>query len=96
MTDLTTVQDALQSRLASQRVVFWHDPAGEYAADLDTLDLDARPADPCLVPPWAAERFGEVYFCARAQTQPWGARSCSSAPARAPSSSGERPSGILP
>ncbi|WP_028707696.1 BREX-1 system phosphatase PglZ type A [Propionicicella superfundia] len=41
MTDLTSIQDALQSRLVSQRVVFWHDPAGEYAADLDALDLDA-------------------------------------------------------
>lgn len=39
MTDLTSVQDALQTRLASQRVVFWHDPAGEYSADLDALDL---------------------------------------------------------
>lgn len=39
MTDLTSVQDALQSRLASQRVVFWHDPAGEYIAELDALDL---------------------------------------------------------
>lgn len=39
MTDLTSVQDALQSRLASQRVVFWHDPAGEYTAELDALEL---------------------------------------------------------
>lgn len=39
MTDLTSVQNALQSRLASQRVVFWHDPAGEYIAELDALDL---------------------------------------------------------
>lgn len=39
MTDLTSVQDALQSRLASQRVVFWHDPGGDYATDLDMLDL---------------------------------------------------------
>lgn len=39
MTDLTSVEDALQTRLASRRVVFWHDPAGEYAADLDALDL---------------------------------------------------------
>ncbi|MFI6573590.1 BREX-1 system phosphatase PglZ type A [Nocardia fluminea] len=41
MTDLTSVQEALQSRLDSQRVVFWHDPAGEYAADLDALELGA-------------------------------------------------------
>ncbi|MEV0795475.1 BREX-1 system phosphatase PglZ type A [Kribbella sp. NPDC050459] len=41
MTDLTSVKDALQSRLASERVVFWHDPAGEYASELDALDLGA-------------------------------------------------------
>ncbi|WP_328660725.1 BREX-1 system phosphatase PglZ type A [Nocardia salmonicida] len=41
MTDLTSVQEALQSRLESQRVVFWHDPAGEYDADLDALELGA-------------------------------------------------------
>lgn len=40
MTDLTSVQEALQSRLASKRIVFWHDPAGEYDAELDALDLD--------------------------------------------------------
>lgn len=39
MTDPTSVRDALRSRLAAKRVVFWHDPAGEYAADLDSLDL---------------------------------------------------------
>ncbi|HNP59006.1 BREX-1 system phosphatase PglZ type A [uncultured Gordonia sp.] len=41
MTDLASVRDALQNRFTSQRVVFWHDPAGEYAADLDDLDLGA-------------------------------------------------------
>ncbi len=41
MTDLTSVQDALQSRLASQRVVFWHDPNEEYTVDLDALNLGA-------------------------------------------------------
>lgn len=41
MTDLSSVQDALQGRFASQRVVFWHDPAGEYTADLGALDLGA-------------------------------------------------------
>ncbi|MGV0422719.1 BREX-1 system phosphatase PglZ type A [Corynebacterium sanguinis] len=41
MTDLISVQDALQSRLASQRVVFWHDPNEEYTVDLDALDLGA-------------------------------------------------------
>ncbi|MFD3509327.1 BREX-1 system phosphatase PglZ type A [Nocardia sp. NPDC058666] len=39
MTDLTSVQEALQIRLESQRVVFWHDPASEYAAELDALEL---------------------------------------------------------
>jgi uncharacterized protein (TIGR02687 family) len=39
VTDLIFVKDALQSRLASKRVVFWHDPAGEYSADVDKLDL---------------------------------------------------------
>ncbi len=39
MTDLTSVQDALQNRLGSQRVVFWHDPSGEYATELDAFDL---------------------------------------------------------
>lgn len=39
MSASSSVQDALQSRLASQRIVFWHDPAGEYAADLEALDL---------------------------------------------------------
>lgn len=41
MTDLTSVKDALQSRFASERVVFWHDPAGEYASELDALQLGA-------------------------------------------------------
>ncbi|MDV8002808.1 BREX-1 system phosphatase PglZ type A [Rhodococcus sp. IEGM 1408] len=41
MNDLTSVQEALQIRFASQRVVFWHDPAGDYAADLDAFDLGA-------------------------------------------------------
>ncbi len=41
MTDLASVQDALHNRLASQRVVFWHDPAREYTAELETLDLGA-------------------------------------------------------
>lgn len=40
MTDLTSVNDAIQSRLASRRIVFWHDPGGEYSAELEALDLD--------------------------------------------------------
>ncbi|MDZ8172437.1 BREX-1 system phosphatase PglZ type A [Microbacterium xanthum] len=39
MTELTSVKDALMSRLAAKRIVFWHDPAGEYASELDALDL---------------------------------------------------------
>jgi len=39
VTDLNSVQDALRTRLASQRIVFWHDPVGEYADELDSLDL---------------------------------------------------------
>ena len=39
MTNLNSVQDALQSRLAHQRIVFWHDPSREYADELDSLDL---------------------------------------------------------
>lgn len=39
MTDLRTVKDALQSRFVAQRIVFWHDPDGEYATDIDALDL---------------------------------------------------------
>ena len=39
MTDLASVEDALRNRLAVKRVVFWHDPAGEYSAELDALDL---------------------------------------------------------
>lgn len=39
MTDLAAVQEALQSRFSSQRVVFWHDPAGEYLTDLEALSM---------------------------------------------------------
>jgi uncharacterized protein (TIGR02687 family) len=41
VTDLTSIKDALEGRLAAKRVVFWHDPLGEYEADLDDLDLGA-------------------------------------------------------
>lgn len=41
MTDLISVQDALQSRLAAQRVVFWHDSTEEFSTDLEALDLGA-------------------------------------------------------
>lgn len=39
MSDLPAVQQALQQRFEAQRVVFWHDPAREYEAELETLDL---------------------------------------------------------
>lgn len=39
MSDLTSVKDALDKRLAGKRVVFWHDPSGEYDAEVDALDL---------------------------------------------------------
>jgi len=39
MSDATTVRPHLVRRFESQRVVFWHDPEGQYAADLDGLDL---------------------------------------------------------
>lgn len=41
MTELNSVRDAIKNRLAAQRVVFWHDPSGEYGADLEALDLAA-------------------------------------------------------
>ena len=41
MSDLTSVKDAIQNRLAAQRVVFWHDPSGEYDAEVDALELGA-------------------------------------------------------
>ncbi|MCC5582222.1 BREX-1 system phosphatase PglZ type A, partial [Microtetraspora sp. AC03309] len=33
--------DAINNRLAAQRVVFWHDPSGEYDTDVDALELGA-------------------------------------------------------
>lgn len=39
MTDLQAIHDALQSRFASQRVVFWYDPAEEYSAEIDALEI---------------------------------------------------------
>jgi len=40
MTEPTTVRSHLERRFEAHRVVFWHDPDGEYAADLDTLGLE--------------------------------------------------------
>jgi uncharacterized protein (TIGR02687 family) len=39
MSDTNTVRPHLERRFASQRIVFWHDPNGQYADDLDSLDL---------------------------------------------------------
>lgn len=39
MANLKSVQDAILNQFASQRVVFWHDPLGDYSADLDSLEL---------------------------------------------------------
>lgn len=39
MSSLSAVLPHLEQRFASQRLVFWHDTDGEYAAELDALDL---------------------------------------------------------
>lgn len=39
MSSLSAVLPHLEQRFESQRLVFWHDADGEYAADLDALDL---------------------------------------------------------
>ena len=39
MSDAATVRPHLLRRFDNHRVVFWHDPEGQYAADLDSLDL---------------------------------------------------------
>ena len=41
MTEVATVKPHLERRFNYRRIVFWHDPAGEYAADLDSLNLPA-------------------------------------------------------
>lgn len=40
MSPLSAVLPHLEQRFESQRLVFWNDPEGEYADDLDSLDLD--------------------------------------------------------
>ncbi|WP_457966859.1 BREX-1 system phosphatase PglZ type A [Arthrobacter sp. D1-29] len=40
MSETSAVRPHLERRFEVQRVVFWHDPDGEYAADLDTLGLE--------------------------------------------------------
>ncbi|MCW4354168.1 BREX-1 system phosphatase PglZ type A [Hoyosella sp. YIM 151337] len=39
MSQVATVRPHLERRFDTFRVVFWHDPEGQYAADLDSLDL---------------------------------------------------------
>ena len=39
MSEISAVRTHLERRFETHRVVFWHDPEGEYAADLDTLGL---------------------------------------------------------
>lgn len=39
MNEIAGVREHLARRFGGQRVVFWHDPEGEYVADLDGLDL---------------------------------------------------------
>ena len=39
MTTTAAVRPHLERRFTTQRIVFWHDPEGEYSADLETLDL---------------------------------------------------------
>ncbi len=39
MSDAATVRPHLMRWFDSRRVVFWHDPEGQYAADVDSLDL---------------------------------------------------------
>ncbi len=37
---MSSIRDHLEKRFDTQRVVFWHDPDGDYASDLDALGLD--------------------------------------------------------
>ena len=39
MTEVATVKPHLERRFVDHRVVFWHDLEGQYASDLDSLDL---------------------------------------------------------
>lgn len=39
MSEVSTLRPHLERRFKDQRVVFWHDPEGQYDCDLDALDL---------------------------------------------------------
>lgn len=40
MSETSAVRPHLERRFETQRVVFWHDPKGEYTADLETLSME--------------------------------------------------------
>src|SRR6266545_6514535 len=40
MSETSAIRSHLGRRFETHRVVFWHDPEGEYAADLDSLGLE--------------------------------------------------------
>lgn len=40
MSETSAVRPHLERRFETKRVVFWHDPEGEYSADLETLGLE--------------------------------------------------------
>lgn len=39
MSEVSAVRPHLERRFVNQRIVFWHDPEGQYASDLDSFDL---------------------------------------------------------
>jgi len=39
MTEVATIKLHLERRFADHRVVFWHDPEGQFASDVDSLEL---------------------------------------------------------
>src|SRR4051794_36478907 len=39
MTEVASIKPHLERRFVDHRIVFWHDPDGQYAQDLDNLDL---------------------------------------------------------
>ena len=47
MSETSAVRPHLERRFETHRVVFWHDPDGEYAADLDSLELAGRRDGAC-------------------------------------------------
>ena len=39
MTEVATIKPHLERRFVDHRIVFWHDPEGQYLSELDSLDL---------------------------------------------------------